>query len=277
MADCMYCGKPAGVFRKKHRECDKKYRAGYQQMVAIATAVLVNGEQGTDLDSELREIARKSYHSESSVADALIEGWERAVDHFLDDGQLDEGEEQRLVKYARQHSFSQEQLDRRGAYSRLVKGAVLRDILNGVVPQRFTVEGRLPFNFQKTERLIWAFKDTKYYEDRKRRTYVGGSQGFSIRIAKGVYYRVGAFKGYPVEQKERVFVGSGLMAVTDRHIYFTGGGKSFRIRHDKVVTIEPFSDGVGLHRDAQTARPQYFITGDGWFTYNLLVNVSQLE
>jgi hypothetical protein len=38
--------------------------------------------------------------------------------------------------------------------------------------------------------------------------------------------------------------------------------------------IEPYSDGVAIQRDAQTALPQTFITGDGWFTYNLLVNIT---
>jgi hypothetical protein len=59
-------------------------------------------------------------------------------------------------------------------------------------------------------------------------------------------------------------------------VYFSGASKSFRIRHDKIVSIEPYSDGVGIQRDAQTARPQVFVTGDGWFTYNLLMNVSNL-
>ena len=30
-------------------------------------------------------------------------------------------------------------------------------------------------------------------------------------------------------------------------------------------------------RDAQTAKPQKFITGDGWFVYNLAVNPGQLQ
>jgi hypothetical protein len=37
----------------------------------------------------------------------------------------------------------------------------------------------------------------------------------------------------------------------------------------KIEMIQPFQDGVGIQRDAQTAPPQLFITGDGWFTYNL--------
>ena len=39
-----------------------------------------------------------------------------------------------------------------------------------------------------------------------------------------------------------------------------------------IVTDMPYSDGVGIQRDAATAKPQFFITGDVWFTYNLLIN-----
>ena len=41
--------------------------------------------------------------------------------------------------------------------------------------------------------------------------------------------------------------------------------------------FEPFSDGLGLMRDAQTAKPQSFRTGDGWFAYNLAVNLAQIS
>ncbi len=66
------------------------------------------------------------------------------------------------------------------------------------------------------------------------------------------------------------------MAITNRHIYFSGG-KSFRVRLDKIVSTEPYSDGILIQRDAQTALPQVFITGDGWFTYNLIMNVSNIQ
>jgi hypothetical protein len=56
--------------------------------------------------------------------------------------------------------------------------------------------------------------------------------------------------------------------VTDKNIYFTGPRKSLRLPYRKIVSFEPFSDGVGVMRDAATAKPQIFVTGDGWFTYN---------
>ena len=53
--------------------------------------------------------------------------------------------------------------------------------------------------------------------------------------------------------------------------------KRFRIRYDKIVAFEPFSDGFGIMRDAQTAKPQTFQTGDGWSAYNLAANLAQMQ
>lgn len=276
MANCLICGQPAGLLRRKHKECEAKHSEGLSQMLAIATDAALGKAPVDGLEARLSELAKASLVPSSDIQNLLVRGWEQAVAHFLEDGHLDTAEEEHLSRFLSQFALSQETLDVHGAYSRLVKGAVLRDIMNGVVPERVQVQGNLPFNFQKTEKLVWLFPEVKYYEDRKRRHYVGGSHGMSFRIAKGVYYRVGAFKAQPVETTETALVGSGMLGVTNRHLYFSGGGKSFRIRHDKIVSIEPYSDGVGIHRDAATAKPQVFATGDGWFTYNLLMNVSSL-
>jgi len=48
-----------------------------------------------------------------------------------------------------------------------------------------------------------------------------------------------------------------------------------RIPYAKIVSFTPFSDGIGLHRDAVTAKPQFFVTGDDWFTYNAVVNLAK--
>ena len=43
--------------------------------------------------------------------------------------------------------------------------------------------------------------------------------------------------------------------------------RKFRVRYDRIVSFEPFSDRSGIMGDAQTAKPQTFRTGDGWFPY----------
>ena len=39
--------------------------------------------------------------------------------------------------------------------------------------------------------------------------------------------------------------------------------------YDRTVDFEPCSHDFGIMRDAQSAKPQSFKTGDGWFAFNL--------
>ena len=69
---------------------------------------------------------------------------------------------------------------------------------------------------------------------------------------------------------------AGLLGFTTKHIYFLGHKKKFRVHYDRIVDFEPFDDGIGIMKDNQTAKPQAFRTGDGWFSYNLAVNLAQM-
>ncbi|HAI21235.1 MAG TPA: hypothetical protein DCM14_04995 [Clostridiales bacterium UBA8153] len=262
--------------RTAHRECQAKHDLGRAEIVALVKAATHDPSTIASLQDASGVIAVQHHIAESDVRSLIIAGWERAVDGVLADGVLTEEEEANLAQIRERLGFSRDELDRSGAYTKVVQGAILRDLMHGVVPQRFTVTGQLPFNLQKGEKVVWIFHDVKYYQQKTRRHFQGGSSGFSIRVARGVYYRTGAFRGHPVETKEDVLVGTGLLAFTDKHLYFAGRAKSFRIAYKKVVSFEPFSDGIGVHRDAASAKPQLFITGDGWFAYNLAMNLSQL-
>jgi hypothetical protein len=274
---CSYCGEDAGFFRSSHRECEVKYDNGWGRMVTLA----LEAAQGTpdnfeDLVPKLGAIAESSYIRPNQIREALTEGWEEAVSAFLDDHVISEDEESHLKLYMERFSLSQADLDHDGSYTSLVKGGVIREILDGKVPSRVSVEGTLPFNFQKSESLVWAFQNVPYYELRVRRERKGSYGGFSVRVMKGVYYHTGGFKNQPVERLKNEHSDTGLVGITTKHIYFSGPKKKFRVPYSKIVAIDPYSDGIGIMRDAASARPQSFITGDGWFTYNLVVNLSQL-
>ena len=69
----------------------------------------------------------------------------------------------------------------------------------------------------------------------------------------------------------------GLLGFTTKHLYYPGARKKFRVRYDRIVSFAPYDDGFGIMRDAQTAKPQTFRTGDGWFPYNLAANLAQAQ
>lgn len=277
MGDCVYCHKSAGLLHHKHKECETRHDAGTKRIVALGQEAMKNNGDLAALDEQARKVASISYIEERTIPNLMVNAWEAAVEGVLEDDILSPQEESSLIIAMKHFGWNQDDLNKNGAYSKLAKAGVLRDVLEGKFSTRLKVEGQLPFNFQQGEQLIWVFPNVQYYELRSRRTYVGGYQGVSIRVMRGVYYRTGGFRGNPVDTTEVALAGTGAFAITDKHLYFSGGAKAFRIPYKKIVSFTPYSDGIGIQRDATTAKPQTFVTGDGWFTYNLIVNLANLQ
>ena len=199
----------------------------------------------------------------------LARAWETAVEGTLEDGLLSLDEENALAKYADYFSLDQRDLDRNGVQTSLVQAEVIRDVTQGIVPQQQRVNGTVPFNLMKSETLVWVIQGVDYLETVVRRERRGTSHGVSIRVARGLYYRPSTFRSRPIEWEETVHADTGMLGLTTKHIYFAGPRRKFRVRYDKIVAFEPYSDGLGIMRDAQTAKPQTFRTGDGRSPYNL--------
>jgi len=283
MGNCIYCGKPAGLLSNKHSECENQFqekqriiKVGKQEIINKIVKTINGSKSFEELDNEIPLIEQSFFVPSADRKLLLINGWENSIKQFLDGGILDSKEETRLVNFKERYNLAQDELDKNGAYTRIIKASIIRDVLNGIVPERMSVQGNLPINFQKGEKIIWAFAHSDYLEDKTRRTYVGGSKGISVRIMKGVYYRVGAFQGQAIERVERVLIDNGWVVITDKNIYFAGNNKSVRLPYIDIISFEPFSNGIGIIRDSSTAKPQIFVTGDGWFTYNLVTNLAKL-
>ena len=252
-------------------------RAGADRVVMEARLAAISVQDG---DGHLRDLAlsiRQAGLGQDDANRLLIRAWETAVQGALEDGLLSLDEENALARYADHFSLAQQDLDRNGVQTNLVQAAVLRDITMGIIPQRQNIQGRVPFNLMKSETLVWIIDGVDYLETVTRRERRGTSHGVSVRVARGLYYRPSTFRSRPIEWEETVHADTGLMGLTTKHVYFAGRRKRFRVRYDKIVSFEPYSDGLGIMRDAQTAKPQTFWTGDGWFAYNLAANLAQIQ
>ena len=244
-------------------------------MLDARLAAIAVFDGGAHLDG-LTETLRRSSLSQDEQTMLLIQGWEATVEGALEDGLFTLDEENSLYRYINHFNLSQSQTDVHGVHTSLIKAAVIRDITEGIVPQRQNITGRVPFNLMKSETLVWVMAGIEYHETVTRRERRGSSHGLSIRVARGLYYRPSTFRSKAVEWDETVHQDTGLLGFTTKHLYFSGSKKKFRVRYDKIVDFEPFSDGFGIMKDAQTAKPQAFKTGDGWFAYNLAVNLAQM-
>jgi len=263
----------SGADRKATEELEKAATDRITFDARLAAVAVENPEHHLE---ELAQSLRRSSLNPSQQTALLIRAWEAAVEGTLEDGLLTMDEENALHRYLDRFNITATQADDNGVLTTLVQAAVIRDIAEGIVPQRQNISGRIPFNLMKSEQLIWVMDGVDYLEVVTRRERRGSSHGLSIRVARGVYYRPGVFRSRSVEWEETVHQDTGLLGFTTKHLYFSGPKKKFRVRYDRIVDFEPFSDGFGLMRDAQTAKPQSFRTGDGWFAFNLATNLAQM-
>ena len=88
------------------------------------------------------------------------------------------------------------------------------------VPENYS--GPVPFKLQRNERLIFVQKEVGYAEIRVRRQVVGRSSSVSVRVMRGVSVKSGESVGTPVETDIFTPRGTGVFAVSTRHIFFNG-------------------------------------------------------
>lgn len=80
----------------------------------------------------------------------LQKGFDKAIEHFLDDNILSEEEEERITSFMEYFNLSQQDLDKNGSYIKVAQSKIMRQILNGETPNAVYINsGTLPFNLTK--------------------------------------------------------------------------------------------------------------------------------
>lgn len=278
MGNCIFCGEKAGFLKSKHKECVEKYNDGKRNIIRAIVESITTTSNFEQLEILINQIAKSNFIKLDDITNLYTCGFDNTIEQFLEDGILSIEEEEKISKFKEYFSrFDQMVFDKNGSLQRVVKASVLRDILNGVIPKnKMKINGNIPFIFQKEETLIWLFQEIDYYESSTRTEFHGRSQGISVKIAKGVYYRTGTFKGHPVKIEEMKHLSNGLVALTNKHIYFSSSSKNFKIPYSKIVTIDPYENGIGLQKDGVSSKPIILKGIDGWFAFNLISNLNQI-
>lgn len=75
--------------------------------------------------------------------------------------------------------------------------------------------------------------------------------------------RTAASRGHREVNETLKQLDTGVVVLTDRHIYFQGQDKErFRVRLDRLVSTEILYDGMRFQRDGVRARPEAFLSYD---------------
>lgn len=114
--------------------------------------------------------------------------------------------------------------------------------------------------YKKDETAHYACQ-SELYEERIHTHYEGASAGASIRIVRGLYYRIGAYRGRPVITPSMDKISDGELIITNQRVVFKGQGKDINMPLSKLIDITHYSDAVVFHRQGKN-KPQYFKVED---------------
>lgn len=291
MGACRHCGEPAGFLRSAHKECAERDKRDRQRQEAARQSIMLLCKHaardcaGLDgLESRMRSMADReglALSDRQDIYKLMSDGWAAALSEALEDSHLSDDEIANLNRYRVRLGIPEEWLNRSGDFDRFRRAVSLSHMKNGIIPRFGVPRPRLPFNTMKSEEMIALFEGVQYGKEVTRREYRGQSMGASVRVAKGVYLRPGAFRGKPVETTSMEHQDYGTLGLTTKHLYYIGEstGRSFRIRLEKIVTFNHYDNGLQVMRDTASAKPEAFImdNDDAWFLSNAIYAVLDLE
>lgn len=134
------------------------------------------------------------------------------------------------------------------------KHIALKKVASGILP---VVDGA-GIILQKSEVTHFVIQAFLMEERVISRGYQGSSQGVSVRIAKGLTYRVGQSRGKLVSEKGIVAVDEGDFIITNQRLIFSGSKKSFSYEYKRLLAWNMYSDGILINIDNGPSRTLVF-------------------
>jgi hypothetical protein len=194
---------------------------------------------------------RRAEIAEEPIASAIT----RAVTGALADHRLTPAEREQLTELVTQTGVGQD------AYTDTQEQALDRALLLWRIENEALPVIAAPINLQKGE-VCHASFSAQWYELRTRtvRSYRSGPVA-SIRIMKGLSYRVGSYQTHRVTADELTLIDAGVGYITNKRFIFDGARKNTTIRYPGILSLTPYADGVEIEK-ATGKSPTLIIQGD---------------
>jgi tellurite resistance protein len=211
-------------------------RSEQQSLDALANALSLN-------ETERLEIAREP----------LAEALQKVLGETVSDRRVSPAEQTRLHQLAARLGATEE-------YTRTIGPQLQKFILLWRIENEALPVIPVGINLQKGEVCHCQFA-ARWLEMRTHtvRTYRTGPVA-SIRIVKGLHYRIGSYQTHRVTANELTQIDAGTAYVTNKRLIFDGQAKNSTIRHSAVIALQPYSDGVGIEKGS--GRSPVLVTSD---------------
>ncbi len=220
-----------------HARQDRANKADFKNMLLAAVS------DGKLTDSELNainQLAQQYNIEEEDFRKINVDVYKAAFKAIVSDGIITEEEERNIQEIQAVLLVDYNQIP--NEIQTIEYHRQLRHIQQGHLPI-LSVPGLI----LKSGEVAHFVIEVALLEERVvNRGYQGGSSGVTVRVAKGVSFRVGQQKGRMVSETGIVEVDRGSFIVTNQRLMYVGGKKSFNYPFNQLMGYKVFTDGIDI-------------------------------
>lgn len=307
MGVCQYCGQSAGWFSDVHEVCVRSGQEGSEKIASLIAATLEKPlpPELPDLDEwyslfgqmlwaevkrQIDSIATEHRTPANHLRVALRVGWSQGAEKVATAGPMRPDRLSVSKNVYRAMGFTDQEMRATDGFIAQVFSTLLWSVMVHGDPSKIANVPRHPFNLRPGETPLFFFGSVVYSKETVSRGNQGGYGGMSVRVARGVYYHFGGFKGQRTDTTAMKEIDYGGLLLTTQNIYFGGQHTNFRVPYNHVVSFRPEPSGIGLFRDSANAKAEVFTVLEanpeggnpiparpvfGWFVFNLAHALAQ--
>lgn len=275
MAKCVYCKKDAGLFKKRHKECENLHQNNVEEINYLIKSAIRHPSEFKWLKNKIEKLAKEWVVSEQKLNEIYTYNYDKAVQKFLYDGVLTKDEEESLSLFQETLDVEQDVLNKNGAFQNFMKAVLIRDLALGKIPQvEFNVVGDLQLDFDKDEKIVWLFEWVELFEPAKKKHKMhsfGKADDDDEEL--GFYFRSVLFKWNYINPKKMKYNAIWIFIITNKSVYFDSNCVRVKVSIDEIRKLFSYEDWIWIQIKDMNIKPQVFRGLDGWFTYNIINNI----
>ncbi len=233
----------------------------------------VSGAQSFNLQyaqgwvTQFEETARRYQMSESetgTLRSSLLNNIFRLVEA---EDEMSEGDLKFLVSLGQKYGLGQSATpELRDTIFRVGMKEIIQSWERGEIPRKDC--GGLVL--QKGEVCHWE-EGAGLRVQKTKREYVGGYSSVSVPVplVRGARFRVGGFKGHPIDNTVYEDGGVGVLHITNQRVCFSGQQRSVAIPYKKMISVGGFEGGF-IVQTSNEKKPGIFVVRHPELTTHLL-------
>jgi len=183
------------------------------------------------------------------VKDCNVATYENRVSEFQEVQYMSSDDENSLQKLKQQLGLNDSDVDHKRIDIENLKR--ITGIRNGYLPIIQT-----GIQLKKSEKCHHV-ASVNLVETKTRTRREGGVSGRSVRIARGVSYRIPGVRGRPVQYTYDQVTDEGKLYITNSRIIFIGSKKTVTYSNIRVLIVKYFTNAIEIKKDNQQ-KPKWF-------------------